>query len=285
MRALWIAALAAAACAGPAAAQPETVPMELVEQLFGRIVPGEAELEITVGRFPERFPRVALPPAARVLGGMMTAHEARAVATHPEAPEAAAREVQQALLASGWTSSDAQGQQSPSTDQRSTAARHVCRGDAALSIVGAPRQPSGSYVHIGYSPAAGLGCLPATPSPGGGDTLLPALHAPDGAQGMSGGSSSTGTPTTALTREVAFRCTQAPAALLAHYGAQLHAAGWTLFPAASGPGVAAQSLRTRTQDGKDWVGTLGAAVLPGTDLCQMTVYVARPDAQADRTPD
>ena len=80
-------------------------------------------------------------------------------------------------------------------------------------------------------------------------------------------------------------CTQAPAAPLAHYGTRLQGAGWTLFPAAFGPGVAARSLRTRTQDGKEWVGTLGVAVLPGTDLCQMTVYVARPDAQAHSTPD
>jgi hypothetical protein len=129
-----------------------------------------------------------------------------------------------------------------------------CRDSATVYVTAVPG-PLRSAVHVTYRPQGTMTCdAQPAPSPDLETLVLPSLAPPPSARSDGGGSNADSRRVSANTRLVA--STLAPAGAVAHYAAQLSAAGWTTSPAADNPRVAVQPFRARDKSGKSWNGAL-----------------------------
>jgi hypothetical protein len=256
---------------GALAAQsgPETVPTIVVVSALGPLVElfGGAP-RFASGRAPEGWPAALVPAApVRALGGATFPALRSAVFAYPVGQEQALNEYGALVTKAGWRlGSDPGG-----FAARKSLARTYCgegaivtvtpvdtlRDRATLTVVMFAMRPGM------FSPACGPG-RPAQTNPVGAGIQLPTLRPPAGATGGQGAPSySPGTSTVSAR----LTTTLTPAALLAHYAAQLEADGWLLKKPHVDGGLAEQMIERRDASANHWVGTLSTLrVGPGYDV-------------------
>jgi hypothetical protein len=268
-------ALAAALLAAPASAQQparsEMVPRELVEGLLGT----SSSSGLLVGRLPADLPATMVPPGTRVVGGIERSRGGSlAVLTSAQPCSQAAAEMRARLLRDGWT----QPMEQPVTrgfvpSGVTGPSGTYCRGTTTvLNVHAVPRQGGGSFLRLERDQPEGNGWNPCAPREGvmagqhSAELPIPALYAPAGAEQLGGGSSAGGSSDGSSEYELRalVRTTLDARALVDHYAAQLRAAGWSAADPVSVTGMAAQSFRHRSADGRDWQGVLLVADVPGS---------------------
>lgn len=152
----------------------------------------------------------------------------------------------------------------------------LCRDSAGVAARPVPGAERGAFVHVMYR-RTDPGCQRTHFPPVHDASLeLPALRAPQSARGAAGGgSSSGGSSINAATR---FTDTSLSASqVVAHYSAQLVAAGWTASDSASHERIASQAFDARDKDGHPWSGAI--TVIATAGLREVSLLMTRKDAQ------
>ncbi len=239
----------------------------------------DAPMRLLVGRLPDPSPvPIPLPDGARVVGSQILGSVATIVLDVDLSEDAALTFYRERLEAEGWTPPEQQPEmhggfastwheptlvycrstRGPSLSVQATA---IAGGptDVRLSLITDPRQ----------SP-----CAPQPPH-GGMRDPLPTLAPPTGARQMpqGGGGGSGGYYSNATVRT-----DLDPAALGAHYAAQLRDAGWMAQGEGHEGPVAWSAWTFRDGDGEEWRGLLFALRRPEADG-EYVVYL-RADASA-----
>ena len=266
-----------APAAGAQRGRPEegTVPRELVFALLAPYAerPGMEPPQLLVGRVPEGLPPGVVPRTAGavVLGAL--AYPTRGpgprrstiVVTVPDSAPAALAGYERALGAAGWrrfAGFEDRGGFVPVPMSRTLI---LCRDSAAITAWATPRPRGGAHMRVSVAEGERAGpCVQARRRPPFEDPdapPFPRLTPPEGVESHGGGSmgSSNGS------REIATRLgtTLSPAALVAHYAAQLRAAGWAAGDSLAGADVAARAFEVRDARGRQWRGLLTAVAVPG----------------------
>lgn len=254
-------AVAAAGCtpARPARPAVETLPMPLVAALLD----GEGGMrnrpnrEFTVGAPPPGLPSALVPsaPATAVGGVRMGDH---VIAVFADSTRRVAAVLEEQFERAGFARPAATPGSGFFTGYGPS--NEFCSDSAIVHVV----PLTGDERHLArvtYRRMRGMsGCPPYRRTEGGQDDgaskrlELPALTPPSGARvrRSGGGGGSDEVDSRAEVVGGAFT----PAALLAHYAAQLVAAGWAASPPATGERVAAQYLEATDAAGGTWTGTL-----------------------------
>lgn len=290
-----------AVAAGPAAAQrpeagagapPDTapVPRELVAALFGGFGPRAAAPEITVGRLPGEFPPEALPDGAVILGGLVAPRRdaiagapQTAVARVPLPPVEALAAAERRIAGAGWRRAEAGALRGGFVPAPTARPATFCRDSVALTAWATPRPGGGSLLRLTLTSGARFAPCSIGAGPRRADLLardwgaIPTLHAPRDAVTLGGGSTAGGMDA----REASTRLdvALAPKALLAHYAAQLRAAGWALGAPLAAGAVAAQAAEWRDAEGRSWHALLGVVALAGTREREVVLRLVRPVGQ------
>jgi hypothetical protein len=138
-----------------------------------------------------------------------------------------------------------------------------CHEGSRVSAMAVPGAPFGAYVQVTYQKIDINSCVNRrTMATRVSELVLPSLLPPTGTEtssSRSGGGSNEQSAQTHMTAT-----SLPPAAIAAHYAAQLIAAGWTASSPASSEKVAAQQFDARDRDGKAWGGAL-VVVVVGSD--------------------
>jgi hypothetical protein len=193
-------------------------------------------------------------------------------AAMPQAPEAAAEALQQALLAAGWAFP---GMQETRGFVGSNATRwhSLCRGDHAVMLSSAPAAGGGSYLRVdSTTQRSQFQCNPARGGTRGGtpwaDVPLPVLNVPPGAVVVSTsmGGGMVGNGGAGATAGVRLRTGMGTVELMSRFAAQLAQAGWAPSQPLGSAGMGMQTFRLRAADGKEWFGALTAVAIPGSDV-------------------
>jgi hypothetical protein len=244
--------LLALATAVPCAAQGggNDVPRELVQALLVPVaLRGQPDPAIAVGRLPEAIPATLLPPEATVVGGV----GGSALFTVAQAPAEAIAGWRAQLERAGWRSpSDLNAQASPG-------ALGLCGPDGTLVAGWASARPQGGsevQVRVGRGEGPYFPCSGAR-KPTLGDVPFPALHAIEGVQKASDGSSASADYHDDKGR---FRTTRSPGEVAAALVAQLRQAGWRASDPRVDAGGATAWAELRDARGKSWRALV--AVLP-----------------------
>jgi hypothetical protein len=263
-----LAATAVLAAGGPARAQNDAVPMELIRLLMAA---GHTMPDIVVGRMPTGFPEGVVPAGARVVGGASGGYGTTAVVAVAQPAREAEAALRQALATAGWTDANRERQQSGFISSSQELPTIFCRGETALNIAALPRDGGGSYLRLAqYSPQQGYSpCEQEQLRPNRGNSHVPALVGPPGAR-VHGMGTSTSFPEGSESTRGRVTTSMTPAQLLAHYAPQLQQAGWTPSPPVAGPDAGTQTFRTRDPAGKEVFGVLAVVAFPGSEVRELT---------------
>ena len=152
----------------------------------------------------------------------------------------------------------------------------LCRDSAGVAARPVPGAERGAFVHVMYR-RIDPGCQRTHFPPVHDASLeLPALRAPQSARGAAGGgSSSGGSSINAATRFT--DTTLSASQVVAHYSAQLVAAGWTASDSASHERIASQAFDARDKDDHPWSGAI--TVIATAGLREVSLLMTRKDAQ------
>lgn len=254
--------LLTAACAGGSQSPPGTadlapaaIPAPLVSSLIRDPGdPGRIPREITVGAVPPGYPATLVPAGpVEIVGGMSRGNEVTAVFADSTRRLAAVLEEQFERVGFTRPAPPAASGFSPAWSSMS----YFCNQDATVSVTqltGAQRHHARvTYRRVG----TGFRCGNAPRNEAAESLALPALTAPPGVRvSGSGGGSGGGR---AESRAEVTGTGLVPADILAHYAAQLVAAGWTASEPAVSPRAAAQYFEAPGPAGHVWDGVLVAA--------------------------
>lgn len=152
----------------------------------------------------------------------------------------------------------------------------LCRDSAGVAARAVPGAERGAFVHVMYRRIE-AGCQRTVfPPINSGMLELPALRAPQSARGATGGGSSGSSASiTAATRFTDTTLTASQ--VVAHYSAQLVAAGWTASDSASHERIASQAFDARDKDGHPWSGSITVIATDG--LRDVSLMMIRKDAR------
>ncbi len=236
--------------------QPANLPASLAGALIGISQSSLAVPKFFVGEAPTGFPAALIPRhPVSVIGGMKVGDQLIVVLSDSTRRLAAVYE--QLLLDSGWTRPPAP--RASGFTSASGPYSFFCRDSTMVSpepLMG----PSRDFIRVTYQVrhgsgyCAGFGEAPTPP----GELVLPALLPPKGLTVTSGGGGSGGNGVNARAQLVGQTMTVND--VLAHYGKQLVAAGWTAGAPGIGDRVAVQRLEAHDQSGAAWTGVLLAVV-------------------------
>lgn len=255
--------LIATGCAGcarrpaPAAsAEPAAIPAPLAAALMDDRNPTRATREFTVGALPSAFPSTLVPAGpVRIVGGMTAGDEIMVVFS--DSTRRLTAVLEQQFEQAGFTRPAARPGSgfSPGSgpytyfckDSTSVSAEPLTGSDRNLARVSYRRMRGGNLCAPG----------PRGPRPSQEYLRLPALRPPPGVQvgGSGGGGGSDGVNSRGEISGTAL----VPGVIVAHYAAQLVAAGWTALEPAVSARVAAQFFEAKDASGATWEGVLMAA--------------------------
>ncbi|HKN66850.1 MAG TPA: hypothetical protein VJW73_11255 [Gemmatimonadaceae bacterium] len=275
--------IAAVARSLPAQEQnPPTVPTELVQALLGR---GEYDTgrapRLFVGRAPDGFPpSVTSIEGGTVLGGMEEGRNAVVVLAFTLPPNQVVVSVDRQLRARGWNPPpppiDADRGGFVSSGYGIPFSNAYCADSASLAITSMPAPRGGTYLKITQLRNQQFSvCRPSEQARRFFGSLLkfPSLLPPPGmiSHGGGGGSGSNSTSTSArLTGPLK------PAELVAHYCAQLDAAGWrTRAPVTAGEDVAVAYVEATDSTRVVWHGLMTALQI-GPSEVEVEIKMTRP---------
>jgi hypothetical protein len=245
----------AAGCAGAGRPAPPSIPVPLAAALMdGWPSPARPPREFTVGTLPPGYPATLVPPGpVRIVGGMTAGDQITVI--FADSTRRLAAVLEQHFQHAGFTRPAPSRGSGFSTG--SGPYSFFCKDSAVVSaepLTGSERHLARvSYRRVrGRSPCA---TFDAEPLPG--HLRLPALTPPPGVHVRRSGSGSAGDEVNS--RAQLSGTALVPAAVLAHYAAQLVAAGWTASEPAVSARVAAQLFEAKDTTGATWEGVLMAA--------------------------
>jgi hypothetical protein len=291
--ALLLAALPLAARAQGGARPPQAIPTVVVSFALGMFDYSGQEVarQFTVGRAPSGWPAELLP-ATTVVGGSTHGFARTLVMSYPRSANGHAPYAAQ-LLRQGYRLRD-------TTKMRPLegfiSSREVLRwmgalycADSARAVLVVPIDSTKSTRHYGVTLIANTGGFVEACTSRLRDwstfgmtsevaLRVPPLAAPLGAtirpQGTSTGRGPSGDMFDA---RVEADTALSPAALAAHYGAELARAGWTLTePASTSHRQALQPLSAKDRDGAEWRGALVISTVLGKNRINLVMEQADP---------
>lgn len=237
-------------------------------------MPGQQLPEVVVGRLPENFPAdLLLPGNTEVLGGLryvggtvMRGPQASVVAIIRSNDEAVITSMQAAWERAGWNTPREMDRQGGFLQEILPRSRFFCRDSSYVNVAVWPRRAGGRYLRIDLSTMQMTPCqrmVMRNPELESGREPFPALRAPQGAISIDASMSGS-----QFAREASARLEtdMTPVQLIAHYGAQLKAAGWTLRETASVPKIAMQIAEKRNSRGNVETGILSAIAVESPRL-------------------
>jgi hypothetical protein len=278
-------ALPAVAAAQSPAADSLTIPRELLGALLD--LSGARTPEILVGRLPDGFPAALADSSRAVMGGVSYGGAAATgVLTTAAAPDAATRAVVERMQRDGWTQPSASREFGGFVTSAGMRPTPLCRDSVALFVSAHARPVGGSLVQVMRTSARNAMCVrdPGMRRFEPIDFPIPALTPPPGVRTVGGGnsqSSSSGGLTSdderveERTVSTLLATALSPDSVVAHYAAQLAAAGWTGGAATRAEGVAMRVLTFRDDQGRVVQGVLTATALPGASERNVTLHVLR----------
>jgi len=240
----------------------ETVPKQLALALLCSFGPaGDESPDLRVGAAPDDLPPGLVPANARILGSLVRSHGSTVVAVVPGAPGEALATYADNRTAEGW--------EPPPMDQRGgfissgfSLPTSFCREDRHLSVGANRWEGGGTLLRVTVSRASRhTPCDPEMRRFAGypGDRMpIPALAAPVGAM-QRGGHAGSGRDYAEASATVETRL--GASELSAHYVAQLEREGWNVEEKLVGEVLALHRLRTRDDEGREWVGVLVASAV------------------------
>lgn len=259
--------------AGQTTQQP--VPPELVTALFAGGNYASVSSRYVVGALPPGWPAELVPaPPVIVSGGMLTGDRRYAVfvdssARHPV--DALRRQLETA----GWTRPPTEPAQGFNVGFQEDDGRYGfwCRDSVRATLASTRGVDSTTFVRVGLETLHGNPCVPRRQR----DMMehptlrLPVLLPPPGIHSVGGGGGSGGNAMNANTRLV--DSTTSAAAMLAHYGAQLVKAGWTVHPPTANAAFGSQALEARDRNGAPWYGMM--IVIPSASTREVSIMMSR----------
>ena len=256
-----------AGCAANRQATTPSLPTPLVTALIDdRSSPTRAAPDYTVGRLPPGYPVTLVPSGpVRIVGGMTTGNEV--IAVFADSTRRLAAVFEQLFEQAGFT----RPAPSPGSGFSSASGPYsfFCGDSGAVSaepLVGSNR----SFARVSYRRMQGASCrvFDRTPSPH--ELPLPELRPPAGAHvtRSHGGSGGEGVNSSAEMSGTDLL----PSTILAHYAAQLVAAGWTAAAPAISERLAAQFFAAKDASGVPWEGVLMAVGSKTTLTVSLTMH-------------
>jgi hypothetical protein len=213
-----------------------------------------AARQFTVGTLPPGYPATLVPPGpVRIVGGMTAGDQITVI--FADSTRRLAAVLEQHFEYAGFT----RPAPSPGSGFSSGSGPYsfFCKDSAMVSaqpLTGSER----NLTRVSYRRGrGGSSCATFDREPLPGSLRLPALTPPPGVRVRRSGAGSEGSAVNAHA-EVSGSAL-VPAAIVAHYAAQLVAAGWTASEPAISPRVAAQFFEAKDTAGAAWEGVLMAA--------------------------
>ncbi|HYD53377.1 MAG TPA: hypothetical protein VEA99_12140 [Gemmatimonadaceae bacterium] len=258
--------------------QPDSIPTELAVALMSSEYGGHSGGGVplfTVGRAPERFPATLVPPGpARVVGGTWDGASGAIIVTYPTREPVAVLRAREALIAAGWKPPEPSDEGGFVVTSIFAGNDLLCRDDQAVMLQPA-HPPGASAARITFREGAGSLCSHRRRmmrGPFRAALRLPALRPPAGAMAAGSGSSTGDDRIETSTRLTA---AQSAAELLAHYGAQLEAAGWKGGSPAHAAEAAVQPFSAVDSTGAEWRGAIVAISAAGAER-EVSLRMSRP---------
>ena len=258
----------AAGCATNRHATPASIPEPLVTALLDdRGSATRAAPEYTVNALPPGYPATLVPTGlVRIVGGMKSSDQI--VAVFADSTRRLAAIFEQLFEHEGFARPPA----APGSGFSSTTGPYsfFCNDSAMVSaepLTGSAR----NFVRVTYRRVRGYyGCRSLSAAPSQGQLHLPELKAPVGVHvaGTHGGSGNGGINSSADMTGTAL----VPAAILAHYAAQLVAAGWAAAAPAISENVAAQFFEVKDSSGALWEGVLQSVGSGATNSVSLSMH-------------
>lgn len=245
-----------------------SIPVPLVSALIDdRNFPTRASPKYSVGQLPPGYPLVLAPTApATVVGGMTTGDET--VAVFADSTRRLAAVMEQLFGEHGYTRPKPRPGSgfSPGSGPYSS----FCNDSGTVSVeplTGSNRTAVRvTYLRTRWSGA----CRSSEPTHDADHLTLPELKPPAGAR-VSGSSGGGGNGEARSSAEITGADLN-PSAMLAHFAAQLVAAGWTAETPAVSQRVAAQYFSTKDASGRPWEGVLMASGGKTTLTVSLTMH-------------
>jgi hypothetical protein len=242
-------------CASSGRPTPVSIPVSLAAALIDdRGSASRAPRQFTVGTLPPGYPATLVPPGpVRIVGGMTAGDQITVI--FADSTRRLAAVLEQHFEHAGFT------RPAPSRGSGffsgSGPYSFFCKDSATVSaqpLTGSER----NLARVTYRRVRGRSsCDTFDREPLPGSLRLPALTPPPGVRVQRSGAGSEGSAVNAHA-EVSGRALL-PAAIVAHYAAQLVAAGWTASEPAISARVAAQFFEAKDTAGAAWEGVLMAA--------------------------
>jgi hypothetical protein len=244
-----------AGCAQKRQAELASIPVPLVSALRDdRGFQTRASPKYSVGQLPSGYPVVLVPTGpVRIVGGMTTGDET--VAVFADSTRRLAAVMEQVFQQHGYVRPDP----TPGSGFSSASGpySYFC-GDSGMVSVQPLAGSNRAFARVTYRPMRGYGsCRMYPPTRSADQLVLPELKPPTGVRvsGSSGGSGSDGVNS----RAEMTGADLSASTILAHYAAQLVAAGWTAETPAVSQRVAAQYFEAKDASGGSWEGVLMAS--------------------------
>jgi hypothetical protein len=232
-----------------------------IQRYLTQVYPGAPAVnaKVWIGKLPDDLPvEIPLPEGARVVASVRQPQPyTQIILDVPQTPEEITAFYAKALSENGWQPAP-QGPPGGGFVGPAEVGERYClkEGEAYVEIWSQEKPGGPTDVRLNLTaPADFHMCQERGPeSMDQGMSLIPSLKAPRGAQmtGGGGGSSSDGSAYSSTDMESSLTAEE----LLAHYNAQLEAAGWELVDQGLTDGVGWSAWKLADKDGKEWGGTL-----------------------------
>ena len=215
-------------------AASETVPRELVDAMLRYSGgPWGTGSQLLVGSVPDGFPqRFTVRPDGRTVGSITTSGTTTVIFATSAAADTVMADVTRQLRGAGWKAGPLPPVQRGFQESEASIPHIFCAGDTVMTVRAFGRLAGGTNLVATHAPGSSRSCDPPAPPTRHQTLELPMLRNPVGTDQTGscnaretsfGYGSSNGMSTT-------LRTPLAPDSILAHYGRQLRAGGWTPLP-------------------------------------------------------
>ena len=234
---------------------------EFIQRYLTPVYPGApaGDTKVWIGKLPDDLPvKIPVPEGARVVASVRQPQPyTQIILDVDKAPEEITAFYAKALSENGWQPAPQVSSGGGFVGPADVGERYCLKGgEAYLEIMSLAKSEGPTDVRLNLtSPVDSHMCQEGgQESMDQGMSLIPPLKAPRGAQmtGGGGGSSGDGSAYSSTDMESSLTAEE----LLAHYNAQLEAAGWEFVDQGLSDVVGWSAWKLTDKDGKEWGGTL-----------------------------
>ena len=234
---------------------------EFIQRYLTPAYPGApaGDTKVWIGKLPEDLPvKIPLPDGARIIASVEQPQPyTQVILDVDKAPEEITAFYAKALSENGWQPAPQVSSGGGFVGPADVGERYCLKGgEAYLEIMSLAKSEGPTDVRLNLTaPVDSHMCQEGgQESMDQGMSLIPSLKAPRGAQMTGGGAGSSGNGSAYSTTDMESNLTAEE--LLAHYNAQLEAAGWELVDQGVADVVGWSAWKLTDKDGKVWGGTL-----------------------------